>query len=119
MERLRRHIKRVLVGIAGGLIIIVGIIMIPYPGPGWLTVFAGLAVLSTEFAFATKLLAHGRVRYRHWVRWQAEQPWIVRLALLSMTGLIVVVSIWLVNGIGIGAALFHVDAPWLTSPFFR
>ncbi|HVE95418.1 MAG TPA: PGPGW domain-containing protein [Pseudonocardiaceae bacterium] len=25
--------------------------MIPYPGPGWLVVFAGLIILGTEFAW--------------------------------------------------------------------
>lgn len=40
---------KALVGIIGTFIIIVGIILIPLPGPGWLIVFLGLAFLGLEF----------------------------------------------------------------------
>ena len=43
---------RVAVAILGFAIIVTGLALIPLPGPGWLIVFAGLAVLSTEFAWA-------------------------------------------------------------------
>jgi len=42
---------RILVGIVGGVIVIVGLILVPLPGPGWLIVFLGLTVLASEFAF--------------------------------------------------------------------
>src|SRR5215468_10502274 len=56
-ERIRRSrglrlAYRIGVGVLGGLVLVAGILMIPYPGPGWLVVFAGLAVLATEFAWA-------------------------------------------------------------------
>ena len=37
---------RIGVGAIGGIVLIAGVIMIPYPGPGWLVVFAGLAILA-------------------------------------------------------------------------
>ena len=41
----------------GLLVLGVGILAIPYPGPGWAIVFIGLAILATEFEWARKLLA--------------------------------------------------------------
>ena len=41
---------------AGGLLLIAGIAMLALPGPGWLTIAAGLAILATEFAWARRML---------------------------------------------------------------
>lgn len=38
-----------LIGIA---LVIAGVLMLIFPGPGWVTIFLGLAVLSSEFAWA-------------------------------------------------------------------
>ena len=54
------HAYRVGVGVVGGLIVALGIVTIPLPGPGWLTVIAGLFVLATEFAWAERLLEFTR-----------------------------------------------------------
>ena len=41
--------------IAGGfLLLAAGIAMIALPGPGWLTIFAALAILAGEFLWARK-----------------------------------------------------------------
>lgn len=43
--------------IAGGfLLLAAGIAMIALPGPGWLTIVAGLAILAGEFLWARRLL---------------------------------------------------------------
>ena len=53
----------------GFVLLAAGVLMLALPGPGWLTIFAGLAILATEFAWAQRLLdrlkalAH-RVRHR-------------------------------------------------------
>jgi uncharacterized protein (TIGR02611 family) len=52
---LRRHARKVGVFVAGWLIVIVGLILVPLPGPGWAIVFVGLSLLSTEFAWAARL----------------------------------------------------------------
>jgi uncharacterized protein (TIGR02611 family) len=64
MERFKQRWKRTpapirkpLVAIIGTLIIIAGLFMLVLPGPGWLTIFVGLALLATEFALARKLKA--------------------------------------------------------------
>jgi len=49
-------LKRVLVGVVGGLITVLGVIALIAPGPGWLIIFAGLGILGTEFAWAARAL---------------------------------------------------------------
>lgn len=49
-------LKRVLVGIVGGLVTIIGVVALIAPGPGWLIIFAGLGILGTEFAWAARAL---------------------------------------------------------------
>ena len=49
-------LKRVLVGIVGGLVTVIGVVALIAPGPGWLIVFAGLGILGSEFAWAARAL---------------------------------------------------------------
>lgn len=119
MDRLRRHSKKVLIGIVGGLVTLVGLVLIPYPGPGWLVVFAGLALLATEFEFAAKLLGILKQKYEAWARWLQRQPAMVRAVVLVATGLVVVVTIWLFNGFGIINTVLGLGFDWLNSPLFR
>ena len=118
MEKLRKHSKKTLIALVGGIVLVAGLIMVPYPGPGWLVVFAGLAILSTEFAFAKKVLDFARSRYDAWTAWLKRQPLFVKLVVLGVTGLVVVATIWLLNGFGIINALLHLNLDWLNSPLF-
>ncbi len=43
---------------AGFIVVIVGIIMMPLPGPGLVIVAAGLAILARDFAWAERTLAN-------------------------------------------------------------
>jgi uncharacterized protein (TIGR02611 family) len=56
MESLGRRWKKVptsvrkpLILVVGSLVIIGGIILLPLPGPGWVIIFAGFALLATEY----------------------------------------------------------------------
>ena len=40
-------IKRVLVGVVGGLVTLVGVVALVAPGPGWLIIFTGLGILAS------------------------------------------------------------------------
>jgi len=53
---IKRSGKRIAVTIAGAVVILVGIAMLVLPGPGWVVIFAGLAILSTEYVWARRLL---------------------------------------------------------------
>lgn len=54
--------KRIAVTIAGFTVLIVGIVLIPLPGPGWLIVFGGLAILATEYVWARRLLNYAKAK---------------------------------------------------------
>jgi len=119
MKNVTRHTKRVLIAVAGGFVALLGLVLIPYPGPGWLIVFAGFAILATEFTFAQKALDWLREKYDGWVAWLKRQPLWLRALVLAFTGLVVIVTIWLLNTFGLLNSLLHLHQPWLTSPLFR
>ncbi|MGY1709655.1 TIGR02611 family protein [Geodermatophilus sp. SYSU D00758] len=74
------HAYRVGVGVVGGLVVALGLVTIPLPGPGWLTVIAGLFVLASEFFWAERLLDFTRRHVRSWTEWLGRQPAWVRMA---------------------------------------
>ena len=65
---------RVLVAVVGLTVIAIGLVLVPLPGPGWLIVFVGVAVLGTEFPAAHRLTVSVR-RMAHRVRqwWRAHR----------------------------------------------
>lgn len=86
---------RIAVGVVGTAIALGGLALIPLPGPGWLIVFAGLALLATEFAWAGRVLDFAREKVRGWTGWVARQSTVVR-ASLGLAGLLVVAAaLWL------------------------
>ncbi len=119
MEKVKRHSRRIGIGIVGGLVLVIGIIAIPYPGPGWLIVFTGLAILATEFAWAQRVLDYAKSRYDAWVEWLKQQSPVVRFAVLAATGLVVVVTLWLLNVFGLLNGWLNLPFDWVSSPLFR
>jgi len=51
-----RQAKRVIRVVVGFTLLIVGVLLLVLPGPGWVTIFFGLALLAAEFAWARRLL---------------------------------------------------------------
>ena len=121
MNKLALRTKKVFVGIAGGLVTLVGLILVPYPGPGWLIVFGGLAILSTEFEFAQRVLEYARGKYDAWTDWLKRKNIFVKILVLGLTGLVVLVTLWLLNAFGIIVGLFNLPYPYtqLISPLFN
>ena len=58
-----RQAWRVLVLVVGLALVAVGLVMLVTPGPGIALVLAGLALLSTEFSWAKRLLDWFRRRF--------------------------------------------------------
>ncbi|MEP6663087.1 MAG: PGPGW domain-containing protein [Verrucomicrobiota bacterium] len=54
------QIKRIAIGIIGGTVLLFGIVLIVLPGPAFLVIPAGLAILATEFAWAARWLRKSR-----------------------------------------------------------
>jgi tellurite resistance protein TerC len=48
--------RRIVVAVMGTTVLLVGIAMIVLPGPAFLVIPAGLAILATEFVWARRLL---------------------------------------------------------------
>lgn len=118
MGKVKRTTKKVATGILGSIVLIIGIIAIPYPGPGWLIVFAGLAILATEFEWANRLLVFARGKYDAWTQWLKKQHIALRLLVLAITGLVIIVTLWLLNGFGLINSWLHLPFGWVESPFF-
>jgi uncharacterized protein (TIGR02611 family) len=78
-------VYRALVGVVGALVVALGLVTIPLPGPGWLTVIAGLVVLATEFYWAERLLHFTRHHVNRWTAWVAARPVWVRVVLAAAT----------------------------------
>ncbi|MFI6923478.1 TIGR02611 family protein [Nonomuraea spiralis] len=76
---------KIVVGVIGAVMVAGGLIMVPFPGPGWLVVFAGLAVLATEFHWAHKVLEFGKQTLHAWTQWYRRQGWTVRILVLLVT----------------------------------
>ncbi len=55
IETLKR-IRRIIVGIVGTTVLIIGILLLVLPGPAFLVIPLGLGILATEFVWARRLL---------------------------------------------------------------
>ena len=82
------------VALVGLVIVLVGGILIPFPGPGWLIVFLGVGVWASEFHWAGRLLAFGRRHLDRWVGWLARQGWGVRGLVALGCWLVVMAMFW-------------------------
>jgi tellurite resistance protein TerC len=57
-----RALRRVLVGVAGLSVVAVGVAMIVLPGPAFVVIPAGFAILAAEFAWARRLMNKAKRR---------------------------------------------------------
>ncbi|WP_167581507.1 TIGR02611 family protein [Kineococcus rubinsiae] len=90
----RNHLYRMVVGAVGTVVVVLGLVLVPLPGPGWLVVFLGLAVLGSEFSSARRLNAFGQRQLHRWVRWVERRSWRTRIALGGGTGAVVLLAVW-------------------------
>ena len=94
--RTGRLTLQILFGLLGAVVVAIGIILIPFPGPGWLIVLAGLAIWAVEFVWAQRLLHFTRRRLEGWWHWLGRQNMAIRL-LAGLVGLIFVSAVVLVS----------------------
>ena len=55
-KRLLARARRVVVAVIGMTVLLIGVAMIVLPGPAFVVIPAGLAILATEFVWARRLL---------------------------------------------------------------
>lgn len=80
---------RIVVGIVGLLVVILGLLMVPFPGPGWFVVILGLVIWASEFAWAQRLLTRTRELLKAWTSWvQRQALWVKALALVGIAILV-------------------------------
>jgi len=96
--RTGRVTLQVVTAVIGTAVVVVGIILIPFPGPGWAIVLAGLAILAIEFVWAQRLLTYARRQLDRWWRWVLRQNWYVR-SLVALSGMafvsgVVLLTLW-------------------------
>ena len=115
-RRAADFLYRIAVAVVGLAVLAVGILAIPYPGPGWAIVFVGLAILASEFRWAQRLLAFAKQRYDKVMAWFRAQGLWVQAAGAVFTTAVVVATLWLVGAIGWAAALFGLESAALRSP---
>lgn len=94
---------RIGIALLGLLIVVVGLALLALPGPGWVIIFLGLGVWSTEFEWAERLLAYARGRVERWTYWMMAQPRIMQAAIgaaaLVLLALVALAGWWTVRSL--------------------
>jgi uncharacterized protein (TIGR02611 family) len=90
-----RTIFKVGIAVLGGLIVVLGLVLVPLPGPGWAIVFGGLAVWAIEFAWAARLLGWVRRQVRAFTRTMKRLHWTLRAAFTLAVGAVLLSIAWL------------------------
>ena len=93
-SRTGRLVYRFVVALLGVAITVGGLLLVPLPGPGWLVVLAGLAVLATEFEPARQVLEFARRRLHLWTAWVGRQGPAMRGMVGLGTLLCVAAGLW-------------------------
>lgn len=88
--------KRIAVTIAGFTVLLAGIVMMVTPGPGILAIFAGLAILATEYAWAEHALDKAKKRAGQAVKAATASPLRIALAIGATLAGIGAVILWFV-----------------------
>lgn len=88
------RVYRIVVGLIGGAIVVGGFALVPLPGPGWLIVFLGLAILASEFEWAHRLERYARRQVSAWTHWLGRQHLVVRIVFGLLTAAFVAVVIY-------------------------
>ncbi len=83
---------RVVIGIVGGAITVLGAIALVGPGPGILIVLAGLGILATEFAWAARVMVRTRT-YAQNAADKAGIPRWIQFALIAGAAVVSIVTI--------------------------
>lgn len=97
------------VAVLGVCVVVIGLVLVPLPGPGWLIVFLGFGILASEFHWARRLHAFAARHLRRWNGWVMAQPWWVRFTCAAGTFVFVVACFWVLFKL---AGLPHFVPEW-------
>ena len=60
MNLLLAQARKIVIAVIGATVLLIGVAMLVLPGPGWVVIFIGLAILATEFVWAQRLLKRAK-----------------------------------------------------------
>ncbi len=75
MRAVLRHARRLIVLVIGSTVLLLGLILLVTPGPAFLVIPIGLAILSIEFAWARHLLHRVREGVQTGMDWRSWEEW--------------------------------------------
>lgn len=70
----KKQVKKLVVGVIGGITVLAGLAMIVLPGPAFVFIPAGLAILATEFSWAKKSLQKAKEKLRPTTKSEEKNP---------------------------------------------
>jgi hypothetical protein len=92
-------VKRFATAVVGGLLTVIGVILLVLPGPGFVVIAAGLAVLAREFTWAKRPLDMAMSRARDGMDQVARSRWFAALDAATGMGLIAIAALDLTVGL--------------------
>jgi hypothetical protein len=98
-------VKTTVIAVLGGLLTLAGIAMLALPGPGFVLVAAGLAVLATRFSWAKKPLDYAKDKAKAGVEEVCKSPW---RAAGSVLAALVLVALGVVSLAGVDLPFVNV-----------
>jgi uncharacterized protein (TIGR02611 family) len=102
------------IGVLGGLVVAIGIVLIPFPGPGWAIVILGLAIWAVEFVWAKHLLRFTKRHVQSWTHWVLKQSLPIR-ALIGLAGFIFISAVvWISVKLTMGVDLAEKILGWVS-----
>jgi uncharacterized protein (TIGR02611 family) len=83
-------VKRIVVGVLGAVLTLAGVALLVLPGPGFVLVAAGLAILATQFEWARRPLDSAKDRAKQGLDEVARSKFRAGLAIAGAASLLVV-----------------------------
>ncbi|MBN1174021.1 MAG: PGPGW domain-containing protein [Micromonosporaceae bacterium] len=104
-----RAALRLVVGVLGAVVVLLGLVLVPLPGPGWLIVLGGIAIWGVEFHWARRLMGFVRRQLHRWNVLMRTGPWwlraLVGLGSLVLVGILLWLSLRLLSQLDLGDLL--------------
>ncbi|GAB2854657.1 TIGR02611 family protein [Streptomyces deserti] len=93
--------------VIGLAVVVIGVIMLPLPGPGWVVIFGGMAIWATEFVWAQLVLRWTKRKVTEAAQRALDPKVRRRNIILTSVGLVIV-------GVLVGIYLwkFGIVMPW-------
>ncbi len=93
--------------IIGLAVVVLGIIMLPLPGPGWVVIFGGMAIWATEFVWAQLVLRWTKRKVTEAAQKALDPKVRRRNIILTSIGLVIVAAI-----VAVYLYKFGFEMPW-------